>query len=160
VLELFVGQDAEDIALVLGPVRGAVQLTVPVGVFDHLGIVSGAHGVEAQGNGLFQQGSELDPLVAAHAGVGRTAGCVLVDEVLDDVFLEALGEVPHVVRDAQDVTRAPGVAGILDGAAAAAAGTQGAWHPRQRQVDPDDVMPRLNGAGGGYGGVNSAAHGC
>jgi hypothetical protein len=27
-------------------------------------------------------------------------------------------------------------------------------------VDPDDVVSRLDGAGGGNGGINATAHGC
>jgi hypothetical protein len=122
--------------------------------------VAGADGVEPERDRLFQQGGELDALVAAHAGVGGAAGGVFVDEVLDDVLLETLGEVPHIVGNAQHVAGPPCVAGILDGAAAPAAGTQGAWHPGQRQVDTDDVVSRLDGAGGGNGGINAAAHGC
>ena len=122
--------------------------------------MAGADGIEAQGDGLLQQGGELDALVAAHAGVGGAAGGVLIDEVLDDIFLEPLGKVPDVVGDPEHVAGPPGVAGVLDGAAAAAAGSQGARHPGQRKVDADDVVPRLDGAGGGNGGINAAAHGC
>ncbi len=154
------GQDAEDVALVLGPICGPVEFAVAVGVFDHLGVVPGAYGVEAQCNGFLQQGSKLDALVAAHAGVrGATSG-VFVNEVLDDVFLEAFREVPHVVGDAQDVAGTPSVTGVLNGAAAPASGAQGAGHARQREVDSDDIVSGLYGAGGGHGGVHSAAHCC
>jgi hypothetical protein len=122
--------------------------------------MAGAHSVEAQRDGLLQQGRELDPLVAPHARIGRPACGVFVDEILNDIFLEPLGKVPDVVRDSEDVAGTPGVTGVLDRAAAAAAGPQGAGHPGQREVDPDDVVPRLDGAGGGNGGINAAAHGC
>ena len=56
---------------------------------------------------------ELDPLVAAQAGVRRAAGCVLGDEVLDDVALEAAREVPDVEGDAEHVGHPPRVTGVL-----------------------------------------------
>src|SRR5688500_9668895 len=128
-LELFMGQHTKDVALVLGPVCGAVELAVAVRVLDHLRVMPGADSVESEGDGLFQQGGELDALVAPHAGAWGAAGGVFADEVLDHVSLEPLREGPHVVRAAENAAGAPGVAGVLDGAAAAASRAEGARHP-------------------------------
>ena len=84
--ELVGVEHAEDVALVLGRVDGAVQLARrPSSAVDDLGVVAGGDGVEAERDRLVEQGGELDPLVAAQARVGRAAGGVLGDEVVDDV---------------------------------------------------------------------------
>ena len=51
-----------------------------------------------------------------------------------------------MVANAELLTGSPGIAGILDRAAASAAGTQGSGHAGERQVDPDDVVSGLDGA--------------
>src|SRR5690606_39100714 len=101
----------------------------------------------------------LDALVAAHAGVRRTAGRVLRDEVLDDVVAEALREVPDIEGDAETVGGAPRVHRILDRAAAAAACAQRPAGAREGEVDARDLVSGVDRAGGGDGGVHPAAHG-
>ena len=132
---------------------------LPSSFSDDRGVVAGADGVEAEGERLVEQRGELDLLVAAQAGVGGAARLVLGDEVLDDVLAEALGEVPDVERDADDVGGAAGVAGVLDGATAARAGTEGLRVRGEGEVDAGHVVARLGGAGGGDGGVHAAGHG-
>ena len=63
--------------------------------------MAGHHRVEAERDGAVEHRRELDLLVAAQARVGRAAGGVLGDEVVDDVGAEPLGEVPDVERDAE-----------------------------------------------------------
>ena len=121
--------------------------------------MAGADRVEAEGERLVQQRGELDLLVAAQAGVGGAARLVLGDEVLDDVLAEALGEVPDVEGDADDVRGAAGVAGVLDGAAAARARAERLRVRGEREVDAGHVVAGLGGAGGGDGGVHAAGHG-
>jgi hypothetical protein len=159
-LQLFVREHTQHVALILGPIGSAVQLPVAVRILDHLGIVSGADGVEAQGDCLFQQRGELDALVAAHARIRRPARSIFVNEILDDVFLEPLREVPDIIGNPQDVTSPPGIARVFDRAAATASGAERPGHAGERQVDTDDVVPGFNGTGGGNGGIHSAAHGC
>lgn len=110
VRQLLLVQDAEDVRLVLGHVGGAVQLAGAVLAHHDLRVVARAHRVEAERERLVEQGGELDLLVAAQTGVGGAAGLVLGDEVLDDVLAEAVGEIPDVERDADDVGGAAGVA--------------------------------------------------
>ncbi len=78
-------------------------------------------------------------------GFGRVAARVLGDEVLDDVGVEPLGHVPDIERDADHVGGPPGVAGVLQRAAAARAGPVRARVPRQRQVHAGDVVAGLGG---------------
>src|SRR5690606_23746828 len=100
-----------------------------------------------------------DLLVAAQAGVGGAAGLVLGDEVLHDVLAEAVGEVPDVEGDADDVGGAAGVARVLDGATAPRAGTERLGVRGQGEVDAGHVVARFGRAGGGDGGVDAAGHG-
>ncbi len=157
--ELPLVQDAEDVRLVLGLVGGAVQFARAVGEGDDLRVVAGAHRVEAEREGLVEQRRELDLLVAAQARVGGAPGLVLGDEVLHHVLAEAFRQVPDVEGDADHVRGAAGVAGVLDGAAAAGAGAEGLRVRGERQVHPGHVVARLGGAGGGDGGVHTAGHG-
>ena len=159
-LELLVGEHAEHIGLVLGPVGGAMQFAVTVLVRDDAGVVAGHHGVEAEGDGALEQGRELDLFVAAHAGVGGSPGLIFGDEVVHDVFLEAFREVPHEEGNTQLGTDAACIHGVFEGAASAGAGAQGSGHAREGQVHTHDLVTRIDGAGRGHGGVNAAAHSC
>ena len=80
-------------------------------------MVSGADGVEAECDRAIEDGRELDALVATDAWVRRAAGGVLGNEVVDHVTSEPLGEVPHVERDADRISRTSRVARVLKGAA-------------------------------------------
>jgi hypothetical protein len=128
VRQLLTGEDTEHVALVFGPGGCPVQFAVAVGVGHDVRVVSCGHGVEAQVDGLLEQRGELDALVAAHARVRRAPGGVLGDEVVDDVGLESLREIPHVVGDADFVGDALRIHGVFDGAAASRAGTERSRH--------------------------------
>ena len=155
--ELLAGQHAEHVGLVLGRVDRAVQLGT-VGALHDLRVVAGGHGVEAERQRAVEHGGELDLLVAAQARVRGAAGGVLVHEVLDDVLVEPLGEVPDVERDADHVGGAAGVVGVLERAAAARARAVGRGVAREGEVDAGDVVAGLGGPGGGDGGVDAAGH--
>jgi len=58
--------------------------------------VARGDGIEAEGPSTFEDGGELDLLVAPQAGVGRAPGRILADEVGDHVVCEPVGEVPDV----------------------------------------------------------------
>ena len=64
----------------------------PVGAVDEPRVVAGGDRVEAERERLVEDGGELDPLVAAQARVGRAAGGVLGDEVVDDVLARTRSE--------------------------------------------------------------------
>ena len=148
----------EHVGLVLRVVARAVQLERAGCALPQDRVVTGADGVESEVERLLEHGGELDPLVAAHAGIRGAAGAVLGDEVLDHVVAEPLGEVPHVERDAEAVGGAAGVHRVLDRAAAAAAGAQRAAGAREREMHPDDVVSGVDRARGGHRGVHSPAH--
>ena len=156
--ELVGVEHAEHVRLVLGGVHRPVQLTPPRGPLDDARVVAGGDRVEAQRHRPVEQRRELDPLVAPQARVGRAPGRVLRDEVVDDVALEAAGEVPDVERDAEPVRDAAGVTGILEGAAAARRLTQRRGGLRQREVHADDLVTRVEHPGGGDRRVDPARH--
>ena len=171
-VQLRAGQDGQHVGLVLGRVHAAQQAAAgprrPGGLAglgggggqgrDEAGVVAGADRVEAEGDGAVEDGRELDLLVAAQARVGRVAAGVLGDEVLDDVLVEPLGQVPDVERDADHVGGPAGVAGVLERAAAAGAGPVGPGVARQGQVHAGDVVAGLGGPGRGHRGVDAARH--
>ena len=70
-----------------------------VGWLGESGVVAGDYGVEAEGDTPLQEGCEFDFFVAAEAGVGGFAAGVGVDEVVDDVGFEPVGEVPNLQGD-------------------------------------------------------------
>ena len=160
VRELVLGEHAEDVGLVLRHVLGPVHLDQPVGAGAQLRVVTGDHCVEAERDRPVEHGRELDLLVAAQAGVGRAALGVLLQEVLDDVLVEAVAHVPDVERDPDDVGCTPGVVGVLDRAAAASTRAVGLRVAREGQVDAGDVVPLLGGACCGHCRVHAARHRC
>src|SRR5699024_7561080 len=90
--------------------------------------------------------------------VGGLAAGVGVDEVVDDVGLETVGEVPHVEGDAQLVADPARVGGVLQGAAAAGGLTHRLRVARERQVDTDYVVAGRHHPRRGHRRVDAAAH--
>ena len=126
------GEHTENIGLIFGPRTGAVKLEVAVGIGNDIGIVTGADSIETERQSLFHQGSKLDLLVAAHAGVWCATGLIFSNEVIDHVGLEAFGEVPHVVGNAEHGGSTLRIHRVFDGAATTCTGTQGARHTAER----------------------------
>jgi hypothetical protein len=137
-----------------------MELAVAFSVGDDVGVVPRCDRVEAQVDGLLEEGRELDALVAAHARIRRAPRRVFGDEVIDHVGLEPLGEVPDVVRDADLVRDALRIHRVFDGAAAARARAERAGHPRQCEVHPHHIVPRFDRARRGDRGVDPATHCC
>ena len=81
------------------------------------------------------------------------------EDVIDDVFVELLGHVPHVERDADHVSGPASVARVFQRAAPAGAGAIGLRVGGQREVDTGHLVPGVGGARGGDGGVDPARHG-
>ena len=79
--------------------------------------MAGGHVIGPDAVGIVEQAAELQPRIANDAGIGRSAGGVLGDEVSDDP-VELLLEVDGVERDVELVGHAPGVGGVGGGAAA------------------------------------------
>lgn len=131
-----------------------MKLPVAIVIRHDVGVMSCGHGIEAEVDGLLEQRGELDALVAAHARVRRSVNGVLGDEVVDHICLEPLGEVPHVVGNADLVGHALRVHGVFDGAAASRTRTEGTGHSRQGEVHPDHVVSGLDRARRGNRGVD------
>ena len=88
----------EEVALVLVRVPPAEEMSVPR---HH--VVSGGDVVTLERVGVGQQVAELRERVASHAGNRRSPTRVLGDEILDDVLVEPVLEVEHIVRDAESL---------------------------------------------------------
>lgn len=155
VVEFLAGQHAEDVGLVLLRVVAAAQVAI-----DDLGVVAGGYGIEAERHGSFKQRTEFDLLVAAQARVWGFAAFVGVDKVIDDVFLEAVREIPYIKRDAELVADPARVRGILQGAAAASGFAHGLWIARKRKMHTHHIMAGLHRAGCRHRTIDATTHCC
>ena len=158
VRDLLAGQHAQHVGLVLVRIRPAVQLG-PAGPLLDARVVACRDGVESQRSGPVHHSGKFDALVAADAGIGGATGPILVEEVVDDLALEAVGQVPHVERDAQQISDAPGIARIVDGAAAPRTRPVDGRGLGQRQMHSDDLVTLVDKAGGCHRRVHAARHG-
>src|SRR5690606_26672191 len=109
---------------------------------------------------LLEQRGELDALVAAHARVRGAACGVLGDEVVDHVGAAALGEVPHVERDAELPRGAAGAERALDRAAAPPAGAPGSRRAEEGEGRAHRLPPGLLGARGRDGPGDATGQPC
>src|SRR5690606_36781416 len=107
-----------------------------------------------------QQRGELYLLVAAQARVGGAACGALGYEVLYHVLAEPLRHRPDVEREAEPVGDAAGIAGVLEGAAAAGVLPQGGGGLAEHQVHTDHLVAGVEHPGRRDGRVDTAAHRC
>src|SRR5581483_10880705 len=140
VLQLLLGEHTEHVGLVLPAVRRTVQLDLAISAALDARIVTGRHGVEAQGHRAIQDGSELDLLVAPQAGIRRAAADVLGNEVIDHVLVEPLAQIPYIERDSDDVSSPARIVRIFESATPAGTGTVGLRVARQGQMYARHVM--------------------
>jgi hypothetical protein len=82
-------------------------------------VVPGADRIEPECEGSFEHSCELDAFVATQARVRRAAGGIFGQKVVDYVFFEPLGEIPHVISDAQHVGHPTRVSRVFQAATAA-----------------------------------------
>ncbi|CAB5014900.1 unannotated protein [freshwater metagenome] len=157
-LELRGLEHREHVGLILGRVCRAVKFDTGRTV-GQARVVAGGHGVEAKVNRAIEHSGELNVLVAAQAGVGGTARRILGHEVVDDLGLELLGEIPHVERNAQHVSHPACIASVFERAAAPGALSEGLRVGAQSEVDAHDVVPALDGARCGNCRVDSTREG-
>ena len=160
------GFDAEeDVRLVFVFVSAAGEGGVPV-VCVEAGVVPGGDDLGAELAGLVVEAAELEPVVAADAGVGCSARGVLVDEVVDDLG-EAVFEVADVEGDAEFCGDVAGVVRVADGAAPLFADFGGGRVAglfdgfalgAEAHEDPDDLVALTHQQPGGDGGIHAARH--
>ena len=91
-------------------------------------------------------------------GLGVWSGGIGGNELVDDVVLEAIGEVPDIERDPEDIGRSTRIGGVLTRTTSARTGPERTGRSRQRQVHPDDLVAGLDGTGRGNGRVDATAH--
>ena len=89
----------QHIGLVLGAM-GRAGKRYPAAKHSQACIVPHGNVRRTDGVCLLVERAKLDHTVAAHAGVGRATGHVFLDEVGDDVAVEAVHRVQHFVRNA------------------------------------------------------------
>src|SRR5207302_8044178 len=111
----------QGVRLVLAGVGAPVQRP-GVGAAADPGVVAGGEVAGAEREGAVEENAELDPVVAADAGVRSAPGRVLRLEVGDHRVLELLLEVPDVVGDSEPRGGAAGVGHGIDPAGAASPG--------------------------------------
>ena len=100
-------QHVQHVGLVLGRVDAPGDAAGAVDRVDDAGVVPGGHRVEAERIGPSQQPVELEVAVALDARVRACARGVVRDVGRDDVRVEVVTEVEHVVIDAE-LLRRPG----------------------------------------------------
>ena len=103
------------------------------------------------------EASELQILIAHHAGIRRATGLVFVGEILDDVLLEFRRLVNQVIRNIQLVADGARVGDGLR-AAALVLGTVYAILRPEFQSDADDLIALLDQKRCRRRGINSPAH--
>ena len=93
-----------------------------------------------QGLGLLHEEIEFYVIVAGEAGIWSASSSIFVQEVLDDVGMELLLEVQHIVGDVQNMADAAGIFDFLGRSAA----SESAGHARQElECHPDRLIASL-----------------
>src|SRR5699024_4000197 len=103
---------------------------------------------------------ELDVFVATHARIRGATRLVLGEEVRNDGFFKFFREIPHVIRNPEDVGCPPGVGGILDGAAASRACAVLGAAAGKRHVHPHNLVSGVDSSGRGDGRIYASRQCC
>ena len=111
-LQLGMAHRVQEVALVLVVVQSLQQRALAL-AFTAARIVAGGDEIGAQLPGVLQEGLELDFAIAQDVWVGRAAGAVFRQEMLEHVVPVLGGEVGAVQGDAQAVGHRPGIGEIL-----------------------------------------------
>ena len=119
--ELRLAEHVQHVRLVLRAVGATRDTARAVGPQHDARVVAGGDRVDAERGGPSQQPIELEVPVALDARVGRAARGVVGDVGRDDLRVEVVAEVEHVVVDAELVGDASGVVDVGDRAAAGVA---------------------------------------
>ena len=121
--------------------------------------MTGCDPVGAERSGALEERVELDVGVAVETGVWRATFGILVDELIDDELAEWALQIQRVVRNAQSLGNAAGVADVLNGAALTTAGVVlGLRLGPEAHGDPDDLIALLDQECCRDGRIHAAAH--
>ena len=154
--ELGLVEAVEGVGLVLADLAGAVKGPALRAPSDPRVVAGGDMG-RADGPGTREQHAELDPLVAAHAGVGRPAGRVVGLEAGDDLGGELALEIPDQVADPEPVGDPAGVLDRVDGTASPVADLLPVARPHG-QGHPEGLDTPGHAAGSGHAAVDPTGH--
>ena len=110
------GSPEEYVALVLVVIETPEQTQLAICPVDPR-VMAGSHKVRIDLSGVIVQLAELQPVIAAHAGVGGSTVVIFPHEVVDDAA-KVLLEIADVEGDIQFRRHQPRVRGIVDRAAA------------------------------------------
>ena len=118
--QLVLTQLVEDVALILAPVPAPEEMVFAGGFVKlHPGVVPGGQVIVSQQQRPLQQRAEFQAAVAVDAGIGGAPGAVFGHEVVHHIPGEPLRLVENVEFHTQAVGHAPGIGGIVGGAAGA-----------------------------------------
>jgi len=116
--QLVLAQLVENVALILAPVPAPEKAVFAGGFIKlHPGVVPGGQVIIPQQQGSLQQGAEFQTAVAINAGVGGAPGAVFGHEAIHYIPSKPLCLIENIEFHAQAVGHAPGVGGIIGGAA-------------------------------------------
>jgi hypothetical protein len=123
--------------------------------------MSGGHIIRFQGSGALKKQIEFNELIAADAGIWRSAAAVLLDEILNYGPLELAPEIDHIVRNSKPDRHAVGILlGLPTATALEVFGSADLFGQRIKiHGDTDDIVALLLELGRGHGRVHSPAHG-
>ena len=137
--ELLLPEHVQYVGLVLGHVGAAAEVPPAPNVPPRPHVVAGRHDVEACLVGALEERAELDPLVAPHAGVGRAARAMLVEEVGEHRPGEPLAHVDDLEFESHQLGDGPSVGlGLWS-----AAPVVDAVEVHELQVGPEDAIALL-----------------
>src|SRR5271167_2029441 len=134
-------------------------------VVSHAGVVAGSYAFRADLAGDYQELIELQVIVAEAARDGRTPGKIFRDERANDLALEALLVIHHVIRNADVLGDAAGIVNIVEGAASSLHGLGHAFVTGEPALVPelhgqaDEVVSFGVQHGRDGGRIDTARHG-
>src|SRR5487761_2190944 len=141
-------QHGEYVGLVLCNIVAPSDPELSVDASD-AGVMPGCDRIKAKPLCSRKERVKFQVAVALHTGVRSPSASVLVRVDVDDVAVELLGEVEHVVLNPQVITDSARIGDILERAASRIAGTTPELHRRT-----DDLVTCLQLERGSYGGID------
>ena len=156
--QLLLRHGIQNVALILGRIERFLENIFPVLLLDAR-IMSGRHMVAAQKPRALEQLVELHEAVAVDARIRRAAMTVAANKLADDLFLEILREIEHVVAHPQPRGDAPRVLHIVKRAAGVSARDARVLVGIELHRAAGTAVPRVGKQLRRDAGIHAAAHG-